>query len=173
MKQPILTSILHVFSGLFRRGGGVAALFKDVYQCKQVSVGKGGEKRITFTRVTVIEKLLCVLLLFKVIFKICDCTFNPVVFCWSWTRRKLSEPLTIQWGKYLKHCRFFKFSLFQRKERSVIFIVGTPQLWEKKIQKITSYDFWIINFNFIAWNKYLITYQPAIILALTDLLVCL
>ncbi len=58
-----------------------------------------------------------------------------------------------------------------------MFIVGTPQLWETeskiKIQKITLYDFYIINFHFIAWNKYLITYQPAIILSLTDLLVCL
>ncbi len=61
-------------------------------------------------------------------------------------------------------------------ERSVIFIIGTPQLWEteskKEIQKITLYDFYIINFRFIAWNKYLITYQPAKILSLTGLLVC-
>ncbi len=33
-------------------------------------------------------------------------------------------------NKYLIHCRFFKFSHLQRMERSVIFIVGTPQLWE-------------------------------------------
>ncbi len=31
-------------------------------------------------------------------------------------------------NKYLIHCRFFKFSHLQRMERSVIFIVGTPQL---------------------------------------------
>ncbi len=31
-------------------------------------------------------------------------------------------------NKYLMHCRFFKFSHLQRMERSVIFIVGTPQL---------------------------------------------
>ncbi len=37
-------------------------------------------------------------------------------------------------------------------ERSVIFIVGTPQLWETEtIQKITLYDFQINNFHFIAW----------------------
>ncbi len=31
-------------------------------------------------------------------------------------------------NKYLIHCRFLKFSHLQRMERSVIFIVGTPQL---------------------------------------------
>ncbi len=31
-------------------------------------------------------------------------------------------------NKYLIHCRFFKVSHIQRMERSVIFIVGTPQL---------------------------------------------
>ncbi len=30
-------------------------------------------------------------------------------------------------NKYLIHCLFFKFSHLQRMERSVIFIVGTPQ----------------------------------------------
>ncbi len=79
-------------------------------------------------------------------------------------------------NKYLTDCRFVKFSHLQRMERSVIFIIGTPQLWEteskKEIQKITLYDFYIINFHFIAWNKYLITYQPARILFLTGLLVC-
>ncbi len=35
----------------------------------------------------------------------------------------------IQWGKKVfVHCRFFKVSHLQRMERSVIFIVGTPQL---------------------------------------------
>ncbi len=59
-------------------------------------------------------------------------------------------------NKYLIHCQFLsiKFSHLQRMERSVIFIVGTPQLGEteskKKIQKITLYDFFIINFHFIA-----------------------
>ncbi len=31
-------------------------------------------------------------------------------------------------NKYLIHCRFFKLSHLQRMEKSVIFIVGTPQL---------------------------------------------
>ncbi len=31
-------------------------------------------------------------------------------------------------NKYLIHCQFFKFSHSPRMERSVIFIVGTPQL---------------------------------------------
>ncbi len=33
-------------------------------------------------------------------------------------------------NKYLIHCRFFTCSHLQRMERSVIFIVSTPQLWE-------------------------------------------
>ncbi len=37
-------------------------------------------------------------------------------------------PPLIQWG-------FFKFSHLQRMERSVIFIVGTPQLWETESKK--------------------------------------
>ncbi len=31
-------------------------------------------------------------------------------------------------NKYLIHCRFFKFSHLILMERSVIFIIGTPQL---------------------------------------------
>ncbi len=33
-------------------------------------------------------------------------------------------------NKCLIHCRFFKVSHLQRMDRSVIFIVGTPQLGE-------------------------------------------
>ncbi len=49
---------------------------------------------------------------------------------------------------------FSRFPNYKELERSVIFIVGTPQLWEteskkKKIQKITLYDFQIIHFLFL------------------------
>ncbi len=46
---------------------------------------------------------------------------------------------------FQNNCRFFKDSHLQKIERSVIFIVGTHQLWEteskNQIQKITLYDF--------------------------------
>jgi hypothetical protein len=68
------------------------------------------------------------------------------IFSGRYDGREASTCITYSGeNKYLIHWRFCRFSYLQSMLRSVIFIIGTLQLWETesetKIQKITLYDF--------------------------------